>query len=191
MESGVKRMLYIIVGPSGSGKTTLSNIMEDMGVQRVISSTTRTKRPHEIDGVHYNFLTKEHFFNKINANEFIEYAQFGDNFYGTEKTSILNALNSPNKTAVVVMELQGYLAMKKTDFDVKGIFMNTSYETIIKRLNVRESDDNNKRISMIKDELSNKKYFNDEIILEEMSLHDLKETANCLINITPLQSLKI
>lgn len=184
-------MLYIIVGPSGSGKTTLSNIMEDMGVKRVISSTTRTKRPHEIDGLHYNFLTKKQFYNKIDANEFIEHAQFGDNFYGTEKTSILNALNSQNGMSVVVMELQGYLAMKKTNFDITGIFMNTSYDTIIKRLNVRESDDNEKRIAMIKEELSHKKYFNNEIIIEEMSLNNLKETAYDIINKIPTQTLNI
>lgn len=191
MESRVNKMLYIIVGPSGSGKTTLSNIMEDMGVKRVISSTTRTKRPHEIDGLHYNFLTKKQFYNKIDANEFIEHAQFGDNFYGTEKTSILNALNSQNGMAVVVMELQGYLAMKKTNFDITGIFMNTSYDTIIKRLNVRESDDNEKRIAMIKEELSHKKYFNNEIIIEEMSLNNLKETAYDIINKIPTQTLNI
>lgn len=191
MESRVNKMLYIIVGPSGSGKTTLSNIMEDMGVKRVISSTTRTKRPHEIDGLHYNFLTKKQFYNKIDANEFIEHAQFGDNFYGTEKTSILNALNSQNGMSVVVMELQGYLAMKKTNFDITGIFMNTSYDTIIKRLNVRESDDNEKRIAMIKEELSHKKYFNNEIIIEEMSLNNLKETAYDIINKIPTQTLNI
>lgn len=77
-------MLFVIVGPSGSGKTTLSHIFNDLGVPKVISSTTRLPRPNEEDGKDYNFMTVESFQKSIKNNEFIEYAQFGKIFMAQE-----------------------------------------------------------------------------------------------------------
>ena len=81
----------MIVGPSGAGKGTLISALQtefpDMFAFSV-SYTTRGVRQKEIDGVHYNFVTKETFQSMMSNDEFIETANVHGNFYGTAKAGI-------------------------------------------------------------------------------------------------------
>ena len=81
----------IVSGPSGSGKSSISRevMKRHPEVAFSISCTTRAPRGEERDGVDYHFLSVEEFRRKIEADEFIEYAEVHGNFYGTLKSEVL------------------------------------------------------------------------------------------------------
>ena len=84
MTSG-KGRLIIISAPSGAGKdTVISRLMELCpGIVLSVSATTRAPRPGEIDGVSYYFVTHERFLDMVNQGEFLEYAEYVGEYYGT------------------------------------------------------------------------------------------------------------
>lgn len=100
--------VLVVMAPMGSGKGTL--IKHALGkypdVRETISCTSRAMRPGEIDGEHYHFLTKEDFKKKVDEGEFLEWAEFAGNKYGTLKSEILPRLINC-ELVLVEIELQG------------------------------------------------------------------------------------
>lgn len=89
--------LIILVAPSGAGKSTIAKqLFNDFSELRLsVSATTRPPREGEKDGVHYYFITKEEFTQKVEAGEFLEWEEFYNGTrYGTLKSDIENKLNS-------------------------------------------------------------------------------------------------
>ena len=89
-------MMLVLSSPSGAGKTTLSRLLleQDPNIRLSISVTTRTQRPGEIDGVHYHFTSQEDFLNRVQNQEFLEYAYVFGNHYGTPKEPVFEALEA-------------------------------------------------------------------------------------------------
>lgn len=83
-------MLIILTGPASSGKDTIMQalLQKFPAMKRVISTTTREKRPGEIEGKDYYFVTQPQFEQMIKAGKFLEYVQFHNNFYGTTKDEL-------------------------------------------------------------------------------------------------------
>ncbi len=100
--------VIIIMAPMGSGKGTLISYVKQTfpQVHVTVSCTTRAMRPGEVDGVSYHFLTNAEFDKKIEAGEFLEWAHFGLNRYGTLKSEILPYLEA-GQTVISEIELQG------------------------------------------------------------------------------------
>ena len=76
------------MGPSGVGKGTLINKLTEKYKNKFgfsVSYTTRSARPGEENGVHYNFITKQEFVAMVEKNAFIEHCEVHGNFYGTSK----------------------------------------------------------------------------------------------------------
>ena len=86
--------LFIVTGPSGAGKgTVLGRLLPSMDRLRCsVSATTRQPRPGEEDGVNYYFLTKPDFEAMIQRNEFLEYAEYVGNYYGTPAAPVNECL---------------------------------------------------------------------------------------------------
>ena len=106
-------ILIIISGPSGSGKgTVVNNLVKRDDYSLSISATTRTPRPNEQEGVHYFFKTKDEFELMKKQNEFLEYACFCDNYYGTPKNYVEEQLKI-GKNVILEIEVQGALQVKK------------------------------------------------------------------------------
>jgi len=103
-----KGHIFVISGFSGVGKGTIINkiLQDNPNIYFSVSYTTRPKRPNEIEGRDYFFLSKEEFKEKILNNEFLEWAIVNDEFYGTSKTQVLQKIE--NKIDVIL------------DIDVKG-----------------------------------------------------------------------
>ncbi|KAK1927797.1 P-loop containing nucleoside triphosphate hydrolase protein [Papiliotrema laurentii] len=102
----------VICGPSGTGKSTLltpllAKYPDSFGFS--VSHTTRAPRAGEVDGQHYHFVTKDEFMRRVENGEFLEWAQFGGNCYGTTFAA-LTAL-AP-KRCILDIELQGVLQLR-------------------------------------------------------------------------------
>ena len=89
-------LVIVISGPSGSGKSTVINALckVDETLQLSVSATTRTPRRGEVDGVDYHFLSKAEFEGHIRQGSFLEWAEYGDNLYGTLKSEIAGSTRS-------------------------------------------------------------------------------------------------
>lgn len=105
----MKRGAYIlVVGPTGSGKNTLINAAREAipGLAFAVSATTRAPRDGEETGTHYHFLTREDFMSRVDAGEFVEWAEYGGNLYGTLRSEIEPAIVA-GKVILSDIELQG------------------------------------------------------------------------------------
>ena len=83
-------MLIVLTGPASSGKDTIMQALLQRypDMKRVISTTTREKRPGEVEGKDYYFVNKEQFEQMIRDNKFFEYVEFHGNLYGTAKDEL-------------------------------------------------------------------------------------------------------
>ena len=108
-----KGSLIVVSGPSGSGKGTIlgefNKKYRDDKVIYSVSATTRSPRDGEIEGENYYFITKDEFEKRINEDGFLEYASYCDNYYGTPKKTVMDALNSGID---VILEIETVGAMK-------------------------------------------------------------------------------
>jgi len=109
-----KGMMFVLSSPSGTGKTTLTKKIADNNNQFAISisHTTRKPRPNEINGKDYHFVSKEEFKNLIKNDNFYEYANIFDNYYGTLKNTV-NKLLSEGKDVLFDIDWQGTQQLKK------------------------------------------------------------------------------
>ena len=150
--------LIIFSGPSGSGKDTVLNelLQKHDDVKLSISATTRKPRENEVDVVHYYFISKEDFEKKIDDNEMLEYAVYGDNYYGTPKAPVDKWLTE-GKTVILKIEVQGAEKIRKMYPEALSIFiMPPSLAVLEKRIRGRQSEkeeDIIKRLSIAKNEL--------------------------------------
>jgi guanylate kinase len=90
-QSGV---LIVLSGPSGVGKGLLRKLIsaEIPWLKESVSATTREKRPGEVDGLDYFFVSHDEFRKMIDADQLIEWAEFASNFYGTPKRFVQETL---------------------------------------------------------------------------------------------------
>ncbi len=127
--------MLILVGPSASGKTQIVKILrEKYGLNKMVTYTTRTMRPGEIEGIDYFFLSKEEFEKRIKEGFFIEHVIYNGNYYGT-------SLSQVSSDKVVILEptgLKHYL--DKIRNDVKVAFLRCSKEIVRIRMKERGDD---------------------------------------------------
>jgi len=118
----VRGLLIIISGPSGAGKGTICKSFMDRNkdVSVSVSATTRAPRKGEVDGVNYHFVSKEKFEEKIKSNDFLEYANVYDNYYGTPKSNVEEILES-GRNVILEIDIQGALKVKENTEE--GIFI--------------------------------------------------------------------
>jgi len=138
-----KGLLVVLSGPSGSGKDTILTELEkrERDVKISISMTTRKPREWEIDGIHYYFVNEDFFKRKIEEGQILEYAQYGNSFYGTPKNPVDTWL-SEGKTVILKIEVQGAEKIRKLYPDSVSIFlMPPSMKVLEERLRKRESED--------------------------------------------------
>lgn len=173
MNSKKRGTLVLYTGSSGVGKGTIMQelLKRDKNIRLSVSNTTRPPREGEIDGVHYNFVTKEQFNNLIAKDGYLEHAKYCGNYYGTPKQQVDDLLNEGYDVFLEIEVCGGLQIMDKYP-DVLSIFiLPPSMETLEKRLRRRGTEDEEtifERLSQAKREIgcSNKyKYVvvNDEL----------------------------
>ncbi|XP_017281504.1 guanylate kinase isoform X1 [Kryptolebias marmoratus] len=133
----------VFSGPSGAGKSTLlKKLMKEhenvFGFS--VSHTTRKPRPGEENGKDYHFVTREVMQGGINNGEFIEYAEFSGNMYGTSKVAV-QAVQAKNLICILDIDMQGVKSIKKTDLNPIYISIQPpSLEVLDNRLRARKTE---------------------------------------------------
>ena len=107
-------MMFVLSSPSGAGKTTLTKKLAEHNTNFTISisHTTRKPRLNEINGKDYYFVSREEFDSLVNENNFFEYANIFDNYYGTLKDPVLKFL-SLGKDVLFDIDWQGTQQLQK------------------------------------------------------------------------------
>ncbi|MEC9484983.1 MAG: guanylate kinase [Candidatus Izemoplasma sp.] len=144
MKLNQRGLLIVISGPSGVGKGTVREAlfeMEGHDLVYSISMTTRPPREGEIDGEDYYFVSKEEFLERIKNDQFLEYAEFVGNYYGTPKDKI-DAQLEQGKEVVLEIEVQGALQVREKVKDAVFIFIAPpNKEALFRRLLRRGTED--------------------------------------------------
>ena len=146
--------LLVVSGPSGAGKDTICNelLKRHKEMSLSISMTTREKRPGEIDGKDYYYVTEDVFKENIAKDNFLEYALVYDKYYGTLKSEVLERLNKGNDV-VLVIDIEGALKIKEKFKDAIFVFiMPPDMKTLMKRIVLRNRDTKEKMISRFKED---------------------------------------
>ena len=116
-----KGRLIVFSAPSGCGKgTMLAEILKNEKFRCSVSATTRSPREGEIDGVNYLFLTREDFESRINAEQFLEHAEYCGNYYGTLMSEVDSYLD---KGINVILEIEVQGAMKIREKRPEALFV--------------------------------------------------------------------
>ena len=137
-----KGKTFIISGPSGVGKSTVLKALLDKrkDLYFSISATTRPPRPGEIDGVHYHFLDVDTFRTWIADDDFLEYAEYVGNFYGTPKKFVDIAMNR-GQDVILDIEVQGAIQVCSKRPDTVRVFIAPpSWSELERRLTERGTD---------------------------------------------------
>jgi guanylate kinase len=137
--------LVILSGPSGSGKTSIAReVCKKIGEDKTmfsISSTTRSPREGEKNGVDYYFITKEEFLEDIEKGYFLEWAEVHGNYYGTSKKPIERAIKE-GKIVFLDIDVQGFESVRKIYKDtLTSVFVTTkNKQVLIERLKSRGTE---------------------------------------------------
>ncbi|MBD9223622.1 guanylate kinase [bacterium] len=161
--------LFVISGSSGVGKgTVIKEFLNKHPEFRLsISCTTRGKREGEEHGVNYFFLTPEEFKECISKDEFLEWAEFSGNHYGTRKAFVEGCLKN-GENLILEIDTKGALNVKKIMPEAELIFIAPpSIEELEARLRGRHTESEEaiqKRLASIKLEIENSKHFDYKVV---------------------------
>lgn len=137
-----KGKTFIVSGPSGVGKSTVLQSLLDRrkDIFFSVSATTRQPRAGEIDGVHYHFLDVDTFQQWIAGDQFLEYAEYVGNFYGTPKRFVDSAMEE-GRDVILDIEVQGAIQVAAKRPDTVRIFIAPpSWTELERRLTTRGTD---------------------------------------------------
>lgn len=179
--------LFVIAGPSGVGKGTLVKMFVESikdNIYLSTSATTRKPRIGEQQGKNYIFLDKKIFEQKIRENQFIEYAKYADNYYGTLKKPILQKIEQ-GINVILEIDTQGAWIIKNQIRNAVLIFVEPpNFKVLEKRLRMRNTESKDKiikRLKISKNEI-NKKYDFDFTIINDNLENAVKQLKYILLD---------
>lgn len=164
--------LFIVSGPSGTGKGTICNeLLKYDDIFLSVSVTTRDRRNDEIDGVTYFYDTVDGFRKRIDNGMMLEWAQYGDNYYGTPRDVVEEKL-AAGINVILEIEVQGALKVKAQMPEAVMIFVvPPSMEELYSRLVNRGREEKSeiaKRIEIANGELSKASVYNYIVINDKL-----------------------
>ncbi len=138
--------LFVVSGPSGVGKDTvltrLRQIMPD--VAQCVTATTRERRPGEVEGRDYLFISVPRFREMVEADEFLEYAQVHENLYGTPR-SCVEAQRAAGRDVLLKIDVQGGLTVRTKVRDAVLVFLKPpTVDELERRLRARSTESEDK-----------------------------------------------
>ena len=166
--------LFIIAAPSGAGKTSLvSAVVErEPKLRFSISHTTRSQRPNEQHGREYYFVSVEEFQRLIAAEQFLEYAQVFDNYYGTAREPV-ERLRAAGQDVLLQTDWQGSRQVRAAQPDCRSIFiLPPSRAALEQRLRQRRTDSDAviaRRLRDAEDDMSHYREFDYVIVNDDFA----------------------
>lgn len=161
--------LFVISGSSGVGKGTVIKefLKKHPDFKLSVSCTTRAPREGEEDGINYFYLTKEDFRACVENNEFLEWAEFSGNMYGTKKAYVEKKLRE-GKNLILEIDTKGALNVKNIMPESTLIFiLPPSFEELEARLRGRHTETEEaiqKRLESTKLEMQNAKHYDYQVV---------------------------
>jgi len=153
-------LMLVLSSPSGAGKTTLSRklLAQDANVALSVSVTTRKMRPGENEGRDYRFIDRKQFDAMVDSDELLEWAEVFDNYYGTPKKPVMEAL-ATGRDVLFDIDWQGTQQLReKARADLVSVFvLPPSIPELERRLRTRAQDDYetiHRRMAKAADEMS-------------------------------------
>ncbi len=170
-------LLVVISGPSGVGKDATIQRMKERGYpcHFVVTATTRPRRPNEIDGVDYHFVSEEEFADLLRRSELLEHAEVYGQQKGIPKWEVRAALASGHD-AIMRVDVQGAATISRMVPQAITVFLTAeSEEALVERLRRRRTDDEEQlrhRIEAARNELRRSAEFRYRVVNQECSLDD-------------------
>jgi guanylate kinase len=166
--------VFVITGPSGVGKGTLIKQLLDRvpNLALSVSATTRDPREGEVDGTDYHFLTEEQFQERIAAKDFLEFATYSGNHYGTLNSELDRCLEK-GRSVVLEIEVNGAGQVRQARPDSVQIFIAPPDPAVLReRLTGRGTDSAeaiDKRLKVAEQELSAQDDFAHRIVNDDLT----------------------
>lgn len=166
-------MIFVISAPSGAGKTTLINrlLQSRDFFMFSVSTTTRSRRAGEVDGVDYNFVTREKFHEMIGNNEFLEWAEVYGNYYGTTVKEV-DRIKKTGKFPLFDVDIQGSRSLREKLKNAVFIFIIPPSAGVLRsRLEGRQTDTREQielRLKTAFEEISEYRHFDYVIINNDL-----------------------
>lgn len=135
-------LLFVLSSPSGAGKSTIARMIleADDGIAMSVSATTRPKRPGEIEGRDYHFVTDEEFDRMRETGAFLEWAHVFGYRYGTLRNEVIKAIEN-GRDVLLDIDWQGTQQLKQVDPDIVRVFiLPPSMTELERRLRSRGTD---------------------------------------------------
>ena len=167
-----KGKFIVISGPSGVGKGTICNkLLKELNAWYSVSTTTRSPREGEVDGVNYFFITKEEFLKKIKEDEFLEYNYYNENYYGTSKKIVLEKMEE-GVNVFSEIDVNGARNIKKMFPDALLIYIAPpSMEELKNRLIARGTDPIeriNQRLAIAEEEMEQVDFYDYVVVNDDL-----------------------
>ena len=164
--------LLVLSGPGGVGKSTVAKKLREAGDFWVsVSATTRKPRSNEIDGRDYFFVTDEEFTRMINSNEFLEWAEFAGNRYGTPLEKVEHALLL-GRNVLLEIEIAGARQVKAHLPQSVLVFLEPpTWEELVSRLEGRGTDSPERRaerLELAQEELAAASFFDVVLVNDQV-----------------------
>ena len=163
--------VFVVSGPSGAGKSTLlRRVLEaDPDVRFSVSHTTRAPRSGEVAGRDYHFVSREVFQRMVAAGEFLEWAEYNENLYGTSRAAVAGPTGA-GLDLILEVEVQGAHQLRERLAGAVFVFiLPPSLEVLEQRLRARGSEDESvirKRLERAREEVRHVKMY-DYVVLND------------------------
>ena len=186
LQRQLQPLLIVLSGPSAAGKDAVLRRMKERGLpfHFVVTATTRPKRPDEIDGVDYIFVSQDAFAGMIERDELLEYAIVYNDYKGIPKQQVRDALAS-GLDVVLRIDVQGAETVRALSPEALLIFLSTrTEEELIARLRQRhtETDEGLKlRIATAIQEMKRVEFFDYLVLNPDLRLDDTVDTILSII----------
>lgn len=127
--------MIVVIGASASGKTEIAKILTNkFNIEKCITTTTRLKRPNEVNHIDYHFIDKKSFLNLIKKGKFVEHAIYNNNYYGINKDDV-------KTNSIVIVEPNGANSLIKAYSEKTYIVYVKSLESVRKSRMLKRGDD--------------------------------------------------